>query len=151
MANNKDKLPTDFQGIIAVIWSGVVDRGAKDFERGNVIDYFEFDAKDAEYKKFSKEEQESRLIQTVGSAVWDDPRFEVIFIKDKTALEMQAMVEPLKDPVFLRRKLAKRKYKYNLDDVQIKDKAVWKKTDSDTTVKEKLVEAVPRPENLVIR
>jgi hypothetical protein len=139
MANNKNKIPDNFKGVIAVLWSGVIDRGENDYEKGNVVDFVEYNSKDGK-----------DLTQAIGKAVWDDPRFEVVFMDKVTAAEVQGMVEPLKDDVYLKRKIAKRKFKYDLDDVKLKSKAVWSKTDIVGTVKEREIKIAERPDDLVI-
>lgn len=151
MANNKLKKPKNFKGIIAVLWTGVVDRNPEmnntDYDRGDVIGYFEHDDKDEKFKKLTPEEQQTYIESLTGLAVWDDPRFEVVFIKDKTKDEMLAFGEPLEDAVDQEYKVLvkKRKFSFDLEDVVLKDKAVWENTDTMTKIKEKNVPTVDQP------
>lgn len=126
MANNKDKKPKDFKGVNAVL--STQDRIG--YKVGDVID-FVMDELD------------------VGTLVWDDPRFEVVFIKNKTIEEMKVMLEPLTDGSGKKVTDIRRKYYYDVNDVKIKDKAVWEKTDSEETILERTVD-VEQPPEIVI-
>lgn len=128
MANNKDQEPKDgSKYIIAVLWSGVGDDIG--YVKGDVIDFFEPGTE-------------------IGLAVWDDPKFHVIYIKDKELTDIALMVEREKDAI-TKKVLSRRKYSYNLDDPKVLDKVVWDSKDADDTLKVKDSE-VAQPDEIVI-
>jgi hypothetical protein len=95
----KSDRPVNFKGVVAVL--SVENRIG--YRKGDLIDFVMDEA-------------------DVGSLVWDDPRFKVVFMPGKTAANMENMFEPLKDVDVW---VAKRRYSYDLEDVELKDALIW--------------------------
>ena len=122
----KANKPANFVGKIAVL--SALDRIG--YKKGDLIDYVDAD-------------------QDLGNLVWDDPRFLIVYINDADKAGLDFMKEDHLDGTGKKVEGQRRKRKYDLEDVKVKDKDVWEKTDADKTVKE-FVTVVDQPKKIVI-
>lgn len=123
----KEDKPKDTENYLIVVMSAEDRIG---YSKGDVIDVFN-----------SNEDP--------GTAVWDDPRFYIAFIKDKTKESIADMLEGQYDPLDLKRWLGRRKKSYDLEGNKVKNKITWEATDADDSKKDK-VEVPAQPDEIVI-
>ena len=127
-----DKKPVDFVGCVVIM--SAADRIG--YQRGDVIDVI--DAINGNVD--------------IGVKVWDNPLFEVRFVKDKKKADFDAMKEPMTDAGGVRILEQRKRNKFKLDNVKLKDKKdVWEAADvDDQTVIEERALTVIQPSEIVI-
>lgn len=85
----------------------------------------------------------------LGNKDYETPHFDVVFIKGITMLEMEGLIEELRDgDQFIER----RKFKIDHKNIKVKDKAVWEKADFETPglIIEKPLPVAPQPDNIEV-
>lgn len=123
----KEDKPNNFQGVVLVL--SAIERIG--YKKGDVIDYV-MDGQDP------------------GHAVWDDPNFIVVFIPNKNAISMDNMLEALYDDVDPELRKGRRKWRYDIDHIDLKGKPVWVDAIAGQHIKENVVGEIVQPDEVVI-
>ena len=111
----KADTPKNFKGVTVILSAS--DRIG--YNRGDLINYVMADGR-------------------IGPPIWEDMRYEVIFIKDVTTDDIELMKEEYKTGAN-KRPTAKRAHRYNIDHASVTNKKVWTKEESIAIVESKYV------------